>query len=122
MEKMVSAKKDCIGKALATRAGLVGPDRDQLVGLRPIGDIAITSGAHLFKTGDPVDRVHDHGYVTSVGFSPTLNGWLGLAFLKNGRARHGETIRLVDHLRSIDCLCTVTDPVFFDKEGVKLRA
>ena len=34
MEKMVSAKKDCIGKAAATRPGLWGPEREQLVGLK----------------------------------------------------------------------------------------
>ena len=122
MEKMVSAKKDCIGKAPATRPGMLGPEREQLVGLRAIGDMALSSGAHLFKPSDPVHRTHDQGYVTSVGYSPTLNVWLGLAFLKNGRNRHGETIRLVDHLRGIDCQCTVADPVFFDREGVKLRA
>jgi methylglutamate dehydrogenase subunit C len=122
MEKMVSAKKDCIGKAPAMRPGMTGPEREQLVGLRPVGNTGITAGAHLFKTGDPVHRTHDQGYVTSVGYSPTLKTWLGLAFLKDGRARHGETIRLVDHLRDIDCLCTVSDPVFFDKEGIKLRA
>ena len=122
MEKMVSARKDCIGKAPAARPGMIGPEREQLVGLRPLGDTHISAGAHLFKTGDPVHRTHDQGYVTSVGYSPTLGGWLGLAFLKDGRARHGEVVRLVDHLRDIDCLCTVSDPVFFDKEGTKLRA
>ncbi len=122
MDKMVSAKKDCIGKACAMRPGMTGPEREQLVGLRPIGNVPISAGAHLFKTGDPVHRTHDQGYVTSVGYSPSLSTWLGLAFLKNGRARHGETIRLVDHLRGIDCLCTVSDPVFLDKEGTKLRA
>ena len=122
MEKMVSAKKDCVGKAPAARPGMIDPQREQLVGLRPVGDNKISAGAHLFKTNDPVHRSHDQGYVTSVGFSPTMNGWLGLAFLEDGRARHGEVVRLVDHLRGIDCPCTVTDPVFFDKEGVKLRA
>jgi sarcosine oxidase subunit alpha len=57
-----------------------------------------------------------------VGFSPTLGAWLGLGFLKNGRERIGETVRLVDHLRGIDVLCEVADPVFHDREGVKLRA
>ena len=122
MEKMVSAKKDCIGKAPAARPGMIGPDREHLVGLRPVGDTHISAGAHLFKTGDPVHRTHDQGYVTSVGYSPTLGGWLGLGFLKDGRARAGEVIRLIDHLRDIDCLCTVSDPVFFDKEGAKPRA
>ncbi len=121
MEKMVSAKKDCIGKGAAARPGLVGPEREQMVGLRPVNEAAISAGAHLFNPGEEVARVNDQGYVTSVCYSPTLGGYLGLAFLRNGRARHGEMVRLVDHLRKIDLLCEVCDPVFHDKEGVKLR-
>ncbi len=122
MAAMISGKKDCIGKAASLRPGLNGPEREQLVGLRPLGDAPITAGAHLFTPGDKVHRETSQGYVTSVGHSPTLHAWLGLAFLENGRARHGERIRLVDHLRSVDLLCEVTDPVFHDKEGAKLRA
>lgn len=121
MEKMVSGKKDCIGKGAAARPGLVGAARDQLVGLRPVNDVAISAGAHLFNPGEDVARVNDQGYVTSVGYSPTLGGFLGMAFLRDGRARHGEMVRLVDHLRKIDVLCEVSDPVFHDPEGVKLR-
>ena len=120
MEKMVSAKKDCIGKAAAARPGMVGPERDQLVGLKATAPL--TAGAHLFTPGDRVQRETDQGYVTSVCWSPTLGAHLGLAFLRNGRARHGQTIRVVDHLRKIDVLAEVCDPVFHDKEGVKLRA
>ena len=122
LEKMVSAKKDCIGKTPAQRPGMTGPEREQLVGLRPLSDTPITAGAHIFRAGDDAVRVNDQGYVTSVGYSPNLGGWLGLGFLTNGRARHGETIRLVDHLRGIDELCQVSGPVFFDPEGEKLRA
>ena len=122
MEKMVSPKKDCIGKAAAARPGLVGPGREQLVGLKPLTDTPITAGAHLFATGAEAVRQNDQGYVTSVGYSPTLNSHLGLGFLLNGRARLGETIRLVDHLRRIDVLCTVCEPVFHDPTGEKLRA
>ncbi len=122
MEKMVSAKKECIGKAAAARPGMVGPERDQLVGLKPLTDTPISAGAHLFAQSAVANRENDQGYVTSVCWSPTLSSSLGLAFLKNGRARHGETVRLVDHLRKIDVLCTVTDPVFHDPAGEKLRA
>jgi methylglutamate dehydrogenase subunit C len=122
MQGMVSTKKDCIGKGASLRPGLTGAAREQLVGLRPLGDAMITAGAHLFTPGDRVGREESQGYVTSVGPSPTLGGWLGLAFLRDGRARHGQRIRLVDHLRGIDLLCDVTDPVFHDKEGAKLRA
>lgn len=122
MARMISEKKDCIGKAAAARPGLSGPAREQLVGLKPLEGAAISAGAHLFAQGaDPV-RQNDQGYVASVGWSPTLASWIGLAFLQNGRARHGETIRLVDHLRKIDVLCSVVDPVFHDPQGVKLRA
>ena len=120
MEKMVSAKKDCIGKAAAARPGMVGPDREQLVGLR--ASSAMTAGAHLFTPGDKVQRETDQGYITSVCWSPTLSAHLALAFVKDGRARHGTRIRVVDHLRKIDVLAEITDPVFHDREGAKLRA
>jgi methylglutamate dehydrogenase subunit C len=122
MQGMVSAKKDCVGKAASQRPGLAGPAREQLIGLKPLGDAPIAAGAHLFTPGAPVNRENSQGYVTSVGHSPTIGAWLGLAFLKDGRARHGQRIRLVDHLRGIDLLCEVTDPVFHDKEGAILRA
>jgi sarcosine oxidase subunit alpha len=122
LARMISAGKDCIGKAAAARPGLTGPEREQLVGLRPVQrEAAITAGAHLFTRGARVSRETDQGYVTSVGPSPTLGGWLGLGFLRNGRDRIGETVRLVDHLRGIDLLVTVCDPVFHDPERRKLR-
>jgi sarcosine oxidase subunit alpha len=122
MEKMISPKKDCIGKAAAGRPGMTGPERDQLVGLKPLADSALTAGAHLFAQGADLTRENSSGYVTSVGYSPTLGSYLALGFLRNGRARQGETIRLVDRLRGIDVLCLVTDPVFHDPTGEKLRA
>ena len=122
MGRMISARKDCIGKAAASRPGLSGPEREQLVGLKPVGAVKqLTAGAHLFNEGDAAERIHDQGYVTSVGFSPTLGSFLGLGFLKNGRARHGERVRLVDHLRNVEALCEVCDPVFFDKDGGRVR-
>jgi sarcosine oxidase subunit alpha len=120
MEKMVSAKKDCIGKAAAARPGMHGPEREQLVGLR--AGAAMTAGAHVFTPGDRVHRETDQGYITSVCWSPTLEAHLALAFVKDGRARHGQKVRVVDHLRKIDVMAEITDPVFHDKEGAKLRA
>ena len=119
MGGMVSAKKDCIGKPASQRPGLTGPEREQMVGLR--AEAPIAAGGHLFAKGAEAVRVNDQGYVTSVCWSPTTGGWLGLGFLRDGRARIGEEVRLVDHLRGIDLVCTVCDPVFHDKAGEKLR-
>ena len=115
---MISQKKDCIGKTAAARPGLVGDTREQLVGLKPSGAVkAINAGAFLFAPGDPPEREHQQGYTTSVCYSPTVESTLALAFLRNGRARHGETIHVVDHLRGIETICEICDPVFFDPDG-----
>ncbi len=122
LAKMVSAKKDCIGKAMAQRPGLVGPEREQLVGLKMPSGTPPLSGAHLFTRGERVHRETTQGYVTSFGHSPAMDAALALGFLVNGRARWGERIRVVDHMRGLDVIAEVCDPVFFDKEGEKLRA
>jgi sarcosine oxidase subunit alpha len=122
MEKMVSAKKDCIGKAMAARPGMVGEEREQLVGLKLSQETKAFGGAHLFTQGAEVGRETSQGYVTSVCWSPMFGATLAMGFLKNGRARHGEKIRIVDHLRDLDLIAEVCDPVFHDPEGGKLRA
>ncbi|MFN4101208.1 MAG: aminomethyltransferase family protein, partial [Pararhodobacter sp.] len=119
--KMVSAKKDCIGKAASQRPGLT-ENREQLVGLKPVNkDETLSAGAHLYNEGDPAKSVHNQGYVTSVAPSPTLGCWLGLGFVKDGRARHGQVIRLDDGLRGRKVLVEVCDPVFFDPKGGRMR-
>ena len=122
MARMVSAKKDCVGKAASERPGLVGEHREQLVGLRPVDATRqLSAGAHLFEEGAAHVRENSQGYVTSVGPSPTFGCWLGLGFLRNGRARHGETVMMVDHLRGRRVACRVQDPVQFDPEGERIR-
>lgn len=120
--RMVSAKKDCIGKLATTRPALTEPGRQQLVGLKPAGAVKMMSpGAHLFTDGDDAIRENDQGYITSEGYSPTLNSNLALGFLKDGRARHGEILQVIDHLREVKTMVEVCDPVFFDPEGGRMR-
>ncbi|MCZ4353324.1 sarcosine oxidase subunit alpha family protein [Roseovarius aestuarii] len=122
MAKMISAKKDCIGKAAASRPGLTEPGRAQLVGLRPIGAIKqIIAGAHLFAPEAPAESANSQGYVTSACYSPTLSSSVALAFLADGASRHGEVVRMVDHLRKIETLCEVHNPIQFDPEGGRMR-
>ncbi|WP_322891364.1 MULTISPECIES: sarcosine oxidase subunit alpha family protein [unclassified Yoonia] len=119
---MVSAQKDCIGQAAARRPGLLDPARERLVGLRAIEDgRRLTAGAHLFAKDAKAVTANDEGYVTSVCYSPSLDCYLGLGFLKHGPERYGEVIRMVDHLRGVDTLAEVCHPVFFDPEGGRAR-
>ncbi|WP_102108264.1 sarcosine oxidase subunit alpha family protein [Oceaniglobus roseus] len=122
MDRMIAPAKDCIGKTMAARPGLLGEAREQMVGLRPVRrDGRFTAGAFLFAEDAPADSDHQQGYLTSVGHSPALGHALALGFLRNGRARMGERLRMVDHLRGVETLCVVSDPVAFDPEGGRLR-
>ena len=122
LEKMISRKKDCIGQTMADRPGLSGPEREQLVGLLALGNARpLTAGAHLFKTGDEAVSANDQGYITSVAYSPSLGQFIGLGFLRNGRARLGEEVQMVDHVRNVTTTCKVVNPVFFDPDGGRAR-
>jgi sarcosine oxidase subunit alpha len=122
LQGMVSGRKDCIGKAASQRPGLHGPEREQLVGLRPVDATdRLTAGAHLFTVGEALTAPNSQGYVTSVGPSPTVGSWIGLGFLRNGRARMGERVRLVDRLRRLDVTVEVCPPCFIDPEGGRMR-
>lgn len=121
MARMVSAKKDCIGQTMATRPGLVEDTREQLVGLKPVDEGALTAGAHLYDAEAEPTRVNNQGYVTSVGYSPSLGHDIALGFVKRGPARMGEVIRLVDAVRGIETDVEICAPVFVDPEGVRLR-
>ncbi len=122
LARMVSDKKDCIGKAMAARPGLIGGGRDQLIGLRPVVALEkIIPGAHLFEPDAAPIRQNDQGYVTSMCYSPTVEGVIAQAFLRDGRNRIGEIVKMVEHLSGSTTLCLVCTTVFFDPEGGRLR-
>ena len=122
MERMISAKKDCVGKVMAGREGLVDPMRERMVGLRPVGAVKMLSaGAHVFEAGAEHVHSEDQGYVTSVCFSPDVGTMIGLGFVKNGPDRIGERMVVRDHVRDLTVEVEVCSPVFVDPEGGRLR-
>lgn len=122
MAGMISARKDCIGKVMAARPGLIAPDRERLVGLRPIGAVKLlTAGAHIFEQDALAVRENDQGYVSSACFSPLVGTYIGLGFVKYGPERYGDVMRVVDHLRELEVEVEICAPVFFDPEGGRAR-
>jgi heterotetrameric sarcosine oxidase alpha subunit len=120
--KLLSTKKDFIGRFMAARPALTDPARPSLVGLKPVArGQRLPAGAHLVPTGVPAVAANDQGYVTSVAFSPSLGHWVGLGLLSRGPERHGETVRAADPLRGREIPVEVCSPVFIDPEGARLR-
>ncbi|WP_270939033.1 glycine cleavage T C-terminal barrel domain-containing protein, partial [Falsiroseomonas oryzae] len=120
--RMVSTKKDGIGRRLAERPALVDPARPVLVGLKPVdGRTPLRAGAHLFAPDAEPVTANDQGYVTSACFSPTLGQPIALALLANGATRIGQRIRVLDPVRGGDAEAEVCAPVFVDPEGGRTR-
>jgi heterotetrameric sarcosine oxidase alpha subunit len=122
MGKLLSAKKDFVGRFMAARPALTDHERPTLVGLKPIDkDARIRAGAHLVpKDAEPIAR-NDQGYVTSIAYSPSLGHWLGLGLIARGPERHGEVVRACDPLRGSDIEVEICHPGFIDPDGVRLR-
>jgi sarcosine oxidase subunit alpha len=121
--RMMSTKKDFVGRLMAARPALVDPQRPSLVGLKPVqsGD-RLRAGAHFMARGVAPAPETDQGYMTSTAFSPTLGHWIGLGLLARGAQRIGELIRAYDPVRSGDVEVEVVSPVFVDPAGVRVRA
>ena len=120
--QLVSAAKDCIGRRSLKRAALAAAGRKQLVGLFPLdGKTAIPRGAQLvadatLPTPNPI-----LGHVTANCYSPTLGKPIALALLANGRALAGKSLHATSPLAGVTVPVTVTNNVFFDPEGARVR-
>src|SRR3970282_2996908 len=70
--KLLSTKKDFIGRFMAARPALTDPARPSLVGLRPLDrEDRLRAGAHLIPKDAEATAKNDQGYVTSTAFLPS---------------------------------------------------
>jgi sarcosine oxidase subunit alpha len=106
---------DFVGKRSLSLPDLKRPDRRQLVGLLPDDPTdmpeegaAVTDGAEAI------------GHVTSSYRSPTLGRAFALALVAGGRSRIGKRLQVPAPNGAIGV--TVSEPVFLDKTGDRLRA
>lgn len=122
LHKLLSKKKDFIGRAMAARPALTDLSRLTLVGLRPEdGSTILRAGSHLLPIGAAATAENDQGHITSAARSPSL-GPIALALLANGPARIGEKIRVYDPVRQGDCIAEIVPPVHYDPDGTRLHA
>lgn len=120
MSWAVSKKKDdFLGKRSFSRPDTARTDRKHLVGLLPEDtNLVLPEGAQLVEAAElPEPPVPMLGHVTSSYRSAVLGRGFALAVIKGGRDRIGETIYspVDDHLAAV----TVTEPVFYDKQGAR---
>ncbi|MBI3506617.1 MAG: sarcosine oxidase subunit alpha family protein [Proteobacteria bacterium] len=120
--KMVSTKKDFIGRMLAQRPALTEAERPILVGFKPVDRRErLAAGAHFVAVGAAPTIENDLGHMTSVAMSPVLGHSIGLGLLSRGIERIGQTVIAHDPVRSRSLPVEVCSPVFYDPEGARLR-
>ncbi|HEX2256156.1 MAG TPA: sarcosine oxidase subunit alpha family protein [Afifellaceae bacterium] len=118
LRRMVSTKKNFIGRRSLSRSDCVRPGRHQLVGLLPENlNMVLPEGSQLVEQGTaghppPVPML---GFVTSSYWSPALRRGFCLALVADGRRRHGEVIEAALADRAVPV--TICDPLFYDPEG-----
>ncbi|MEC7646909.1 MAG: sarcosine oxidase subunit alpha family protein [Pseudomonadota bacterium] len=122
MGRMVSKKKDFLGKRSLSRADMTVPERRQFVGLLTTDPTEVLpEGAHIVEQVFPKPPMKTLGHVTSSYYSPTLERSIALGMLEAGHAKMGETVHLpLEDGRVVTV--TVTSPVFFDPKGKRLHA
>ena len=112
---LIAKDKDFIGKRSFVRPALRAADRKQLVGFHPEdGNVLLPEGAGLVAKVSP-PPMDVQGHVTTSHWSEALGRSFGLALVKAGRSRHGET--LFAPLESGVVPVKLVDPVHYDKKG-----
>jgi sarcosine oxidase subunit alpha len=120
--RMMSTKKDFVGRVLSGRPALVDPARPILVGFKPVDrKVRLAAGAHFVEIGAPPVIENDLGHMTSVAVSPTLGHSIGLGLLSRGRERIGTRVIAHDPVRDSSVEVEVCETVFHDPQGVRLR-
>jgi sarcosine oxidase, subunit alpha len=108
------SKPDFVGKRSLVRPDMGRPDRWRLVGLLTADPrIVLQEGAQVTDGG-----TMSLGHVTSAYYSATLDRSIALALVSGGRSRIGTSLRVP--LSGTDVMVTVTDPIFYDRDGHRM--
>ena len=115
LARMLRKDGGFIGASALSRPALADADRLQLVGLT--SPTMIPEGSMLVVVdGDPVA-----GHVTAAAPLVPGDGYIALALLRGGRARLGHHLTATSPTRGQSAQVVVTQPLFYDPEGIRYR-
>ena len=117
--RLLSRRKDFLGRRSLLRPDSLRPDRKQLVGLLSDDpDQVLPEGSAVVDTPGPRRPLPMRGHVTSSYFSPVLGRSIALALVSGGRAALGERL-YVANLYDRWLPARSCNPVFYDPENAR---
>ncbi len=121
MDWIVSKKKpDFIGKRSLSRPDTAREGRKQLVGLLTQDPKEVLpEGGQIVAEPEKKPPMKMIGHVTSSYWSASLGRSIALALVYGGHKRHGETVHVPLIGKTVSAV--VSEPRFYDPEGVRLR-
>lgn len=118
--RMVSKKKDFIGKRSLSRPDCLRQDRKQLVGLLSLDETQVLpEGSQILEDTLRRESAEMIGHITSSYYSPNIGRSIALALIKGGRSRLGETVHVSSANRRFSA--QIVEPIFLDPFGLVLR-
>jgi sarcosine oxidase subunit alpha len=113
-------KPDFIGKRALMRPAMSKADRKQLVGLKTVDpETVLEEGAQLVLEAHLEAPYPMVGHVTSSYYSPVLGRSIAMGVLRGGRSLIGKIIYVP--MPGRDIAVEVTQPIFYDREGVRIN-
>jgi len=116
---VLKKKSDFVGRRSLLQVENQRSDRLGFVGLEAVeADVVLPISAHIIA--ERPGGIESDGYITSAGFSPTLNRGVALGMIRGGDRRMGEivSIRTPAGIRK----AKIVNPAAYDPEGERLRA
>ena len=128
--KLASDKKPFVGSVLRNRPALLSEHRHRLVGLEINTPLPQAGGGRgegvpagsLIYARDAKPQGRGDGWISSTTYSPALKKHIALAFVKNGAARKGEVVRVVDFVGNGEWHATIVPRCFYDPENLRQNA
>ena len=117
--RMVSRRKDFLGRRSLTMEDLARDDRKQLVGLlAEDAQVVLPEGGQIVDDPSAPAPVPMLGHVTSSYHSPALGRSIAMGIVKGGRARMGDVVH-VPLADGSSIAARIASPAFYDPEGKK---
>jgi heterotetrameric sarcosine oxidase alpha subunit len=123
LEKMLSKKKDFIGKRSLNREAFTNSEREKIVGVVPLDKkTMIPEGSHLVKDSNAALPNPKLGHISASCWSVEYNNPFSLAILKDGKKKIGEKMYAVSPLKDKKIAVEIVSSHYVDPKGERVRS